>query len=93
MAIPAGPSFDAGIQGLPAAEIEVTDAEVSAVGKHDRFAERREKLLLDIIEYTWHFTVSVLSETVLRQFLTIKPATHLSQVGKRFFTTPSVRTF
>jgi hypothetical protein len=55
IAITSGPAFDKRIDLLPAAKVEVANAEVRTVGNFESFAQRREKLLVDVVENSWHF--------------------------------------
>ena len=54
MPVPARPRFDIGTDLLPAPKIEIADAEIGASRQLYRLAKRGEKLLIDIVEDSWH---------------------------------------
>ena len=54
LAIAAGPAFDGLVELLPAAEVEVADAEVGAVGDLDGVQQGGEEGLLDVVEDAGH---------------------------------------
>ncbi len=52
--LPAGPPLDAGVELLPAAEVEVPDAEVGALGDVQRLLQGRQERLIDVVEDPRH---------------------------------------
>jgi hypothetical protein len=50
MPFPSRPGFDIGTELFPAAEIEITDAEIGSGRQLYRLAKRGEKLLVNIVE-------------------------------------------
>ena len=54
MVLPPGPFFDVVIDLFPAAQIEVTDTEIRALGYQERLRQRGKKGLINVIEYSGH---------------------------------------
>ena len=48
------PLFGVAIKGLPAAQVEVTHAEVGAIREGKGFLEDREEFILDVVENPRH---------------------------------------
>ena len=53
------PLLDEPVHVLPAAQVEVADAEVRTVGERERVAEGREQVVLDVVKYPGHLDLVV----------------------------------
>jgi hypothetical protein len=54
VSIAAGPALDELVNLLPAAEVEVADAEIGAIGQGERLAQGREQGLVDVVKDARH---------------------------------------
>lgn len=61
LTFPAVPTLDERVELLPAAQVEITDTEISVCRCFERVAECREQFLLDVVEDAWQ-CFSVLPE-------------------------------
>ena len=50
----ARPLFDQGIDCLPSAQVEVTDAEIGSIRDVECLSQRWQKRLRDVVKYPWH---------------------------------------
>jgi hypothetical protein len=50
----ARPCLDVRVDLLPAAQVEIADAKIGTRGDFESLLQRGKKLLLDVIEYSWH---------------------------------------
>jgi hypothetical protein len=57
VAVAAGPGFDAGVESLPAAKIEVADAEVGAITKLKGLVESGKKLGFYVVKDARHWRI------------------------------------
>ena len=54
VARPARPAVDVGVDLLPAAQVEVTNAKVRPFGDLQRFLQGGEQRFVYVVEYSWH---------------------------------------
>jgi hypothetical protein len=52
--VPAAPFFNVGVELLPSTKVEVTHAEIGAVGYLDGFPSRGKERLVNVVKYPRH---------------------------------------